>query len=53
MGNDIWCEMVEDDQIPEWQYNGEGCPDVPDIGGVSMKAQDFTRWMDHVFQAVL
>ena len=53
LGDALWEEMLSLSQRPVWSNNDQGSAFVANLGTITMKPPDWTRWFDHCFQTVL
>ena len=53
IGSDLFREMIECVDVPEWTANDMGSAYVPKLGLIKMKKIDFERWCPFVIQTCL
>jgi hypothetical protein len=53
IGSDLFREMIECVDVPEWTANDMGSAYVPKLGLIKMKKIDFDRWCPFVIQTCL
>jgi len=53
IGSDLYREMIECGDVPEWTANDMGSAYVPQLGLIKMKQINFQRWCPFVLQTCL
>ncbi len=53
IGSDLYREMIECGDVPEWTANDMGSAYVPQLGLIKMKQINFERWCPFVLQTCL
>ena len=53
IGNDLFDEMINLDEMPQWPLNDMGSAFVPNLGSIKMKSINFERWCHNMIQTCL
>ena len=53
IGNDLFDEMIDLDEMPQWPLNDMGSAFVPNLGSIKMKSINFERWCHNMIQTCL
>jgi hypothetical protein len=53
LGDDIWGDMLPEEDMPRWQHNDFGSAFVRHHGQIKMKQPDWHRWFTGCFQTCI